>query len=160
MQIDEQIITKYFSEIYSHASMEDEVSYIDNALKKLEAANNNTRLLIEDIMESIARKHYYEVTVKELMDEFQCTRKTIERHFKKYIGLTPKNFIYILKFCKTFLEYVHDTKSLKDTVSLYSDNAHFNVVFQNITGYTPSKLFNAVNNHEIEVYQIEYYNLA
>jgi len=123
----------------------------------MEAANKNSRLFIEDIIDSITHKHYYEVTVKELMVEFQCTRKTIERHFKKYIGLTPKNFIYILKFCKTFLEYVQDTKSLKDRVSLYSDHAHFNVVFQNITGYTPSKLFNAVNNREIEVYQIEYY---
>ena len=152
--IDENITQKYFSKIYTHNSLDEELEYLDNSLQEMELANNNTHLLIEDIIASIINKHYLEVTVEELMTEFGYTRKTMERQFKKFIGLTPKNFIYILKFCKTFLKYVEQTKSLKDIKYRYSDNAHFNVVFQNITGHTPSELFNAVQNDKILIYQM------
>lgn len=154
LDMDEKIVSKYFSELYSHETMEEEIEYMNKSLQEMEAANNNERLLIEDIIDSIINKHYYEVTVEELMAEFKYTRKTMERQFKKFIGLTPKNFIYILKFCKTFLGYIEGTKSLKDIEYRYSDYAHFNVVFQNVTGYKPSELFNAVKSDEIKIYQM------
>ncbi len=156
LEISDEITEKYFDKIYSHKSIKDEINYLNSSLIQMEAANNNTHLVVEDIIDSIIHKHYLEVTVEELMKEFQYTRKTMERQFKKTIGFTPKNFIYILKFCKSFLEYVEKTKSLKDIEYLYSDNAHFNVVFQNITGYRPSELFSAVKNDKIKIYQISY----
>lgn len=154
LTMDDKVISKYFSELYSHKTIEKEIKYMNKTLQEMEASNNNKHIVIEDILDSITNKHYFEVTVEELMAEFKYTRKTMERQFKKFIGLTPKNFIYLMKFCKTFLGYVQDTKSLKDIAYHYSDNAHFNVVFQNITGYTPSELFNAVKSNELKIYQI------
>lgn len=157
LSISDKLIERYFLKLYTHNNIEDELSYLNNSLLEMETANNNGRLLVEDIIDSIIYKHHFEVTVEELMREFKSTRKTMERQFKKTVGLTPKNFIYILKFCKTFLQYVQDMKPLKDIEYLYSDNAHFNAVFHNITGYAPNEFYNAVHKGEIRVYQMNHY---
>ncbi|MEA3522955.1 MAG: AraC family transcriptional regulator [Campylobacterota bacterium] len=156
ISIENDIIDVYFSKLYTHDTLEEEIEYLNRSLKEMDIANNNIHLLVEGIVDSIINKHHFEVTVEELMLEFNYTRKTMERQFKKTIGLTPKNFIYVAKFCKTFLKYVEEAKKLKDIEYLYSDNAHFNVVFQNITGFSPSELFNDVVNHnDIQIYQMK-----
>ena len=114
-------------------------------------------ILVEKIIKSIELKHHCEITVEELMLEFNISRKTMERQFKKMLGYTPKNFIYLLKFCKTFLKYVKEMKTLKEIDYFYTDNSYFNVVFKKITGYTPRKLYKATKNNEIRIYQIQRY---
>jgi AraC-like DNA-binding protein len=156
LAIDEAIIQTYFDKLYTHSTIKDEIQYLNDSFEKMDANNKNSRLLVEDIIDSIVHKHHFEVTVEELTKEFNCSRRTMERQFKKMIGLTPKNFIYTLKFCKTFLEYVRDMKPLKTIEYLYSDSAHFNVVFQNITGHAPSELINAVNKGETQIYQMSH----
>ncbi|MEA2111675.1 MAG: helix-turn-helix domain-containing protein [Campylobacterota bacterium] len=152
----EDTIDAYFNRLYLHNTIDDEINYLNQSLIEMDAANNNTHLLIEDIMKSIVDNHHFDVTIVALMKEFKYTRKTMERQFKKCIGLTPKNFIYLAKFCKTFLKYVDEAKKLKDIQYRYSDNAHFNTVFQNITGFAPSELFkDVVENNDIQIYQMK-----
>lgn len=153
--IDDDINEKYFNDLYTYNEIPEMLNYLDNALITLSKFNNTGALLVEDIILSIEHNHNYEVTIEELMLEFNMTRKTMERQFKKMIGYTPKNFIYILKFLKAFLKYVEDLETFKEMEYLYTDNAHFNVVFKNITGYTPTQLFNAVKNNEIQIYQMK-----
>ena len=153
--IDDHINEKYFNDLYKYNEIPEMLNYLDNALISLAKFNNTGVLFVEDIILSIENNHNYEVTIEELMLEFNMTRKTMERQFKKMIGYTPKNFIYILKFLKAFLKYVEDLETFKEMEYLYTDNAHFNVVFKNITGYTPTQLFNAVKNNEIQIYQMK-----
>jgi len=156
MSLNDEIVKGYFSQLYKHEDILNEISYLDEALMQMNKANNNSRLLIEDVIDSIIHKHYFEVTIEELMLEFNYTRRTLERQFKKMIGLSPKNFIYILKFCKTFLKYIEETKTFNEIEYLYNDNAHFNVVFQKITGYSPSELLNdVVKTKKIQIYQMK-----
>ena len=153
--IDDHINEKYFSNLYEHDEIPCMLNYLEKALIDLKKFNNMGPFLVEDIILSIEEKHNCEVSVEELMMEFNITRKTMERQFKKIIGYTPKNFIYILKFLKSFLEYVEEMKTLKEIEYLYTDSAHFNVVFKNITGYTPTQLFNDVKNNKIQIYQMK-----
>ena len=153
--IDSEIQEKYFNDIYLQNDITEMIDYLDKSLINLKNDNSVEPLLIEQIIQSIVQNHSCEVTVEELAIEFHITRRTMERQFKKTVGYTPKNFIFILKFCKTFLKYMEEVKSLNDIEYLYTDNAHFNVVFKKITGYTPRQLFKIVQNNEIKIYQMQ-----
>ena len=153
--MEHDIVQKYFSNLYSHSNIKEEINYLNLSLNKMNISNNNTRIWIEDVLDRIVNHYNFEVNIEDLTSEFKCTRKMMERQFKKFIGLTPKTFIYVAKFCKTFLEYIKEGKTFKEIEYLYSDNAHLNVVFKNITGYSPREIFNeVVKDNNIQIYQI------
>jgi len=143
MSISVLIKEKYFSKLYSFTCIEEEIEYLDGMLLELYKSHNHKHLSIEDIIQKIEEYHF-EITVEELALECGYSRRTLERKFKKMIGLTPKTYIYISKFCKTILEYIEEGKSLREMEYLYSDNAHLNKVFQKSVGCVPSKMFSDV----------------
>ena len=153
MEIDDGLVETYFRELYKHETLEQELDYLNESLIKLDAYRANTRLCIEDLLEKMIDEHRYEVTVKDLVDDFGCSRSTMERQFKKYIGLTPKNFILVSKFTQTLLSYIEDNRTLKDLDYIYSDNSHMNRVFKNILGIVPSEIFQEVSAENLNIYQ-------
>lgn len=154
LEIDEKIVSKYFLELYSHEAIQDEIKYLDASLNELNLLQNNSNLCIEDVISKIAYDYHYEVSVEKLLEEFACSRSTMERQFKRMIGLTPKNFIFISKFSNTMLSYINDGHTFKELQYLYSDNSHMNVVFQKFLGISPSEIFKQVANEEVFIYQI------
>lgn len=158
LKIPKQIIMSYFNDIYTHDSIEDEMQYLDNALLALYDSKNNTRLPIEDVLDKIVNAYRYEITVESLVEEFDCSRSTMERCFKKNIGMTPKNYIYISKFCKTAMSYIEDECSFKDMEYLYSDNSHMNAVFKKFFGMSPSVILQEVKNKKIRIFQMHRLN--
>lgn len=157
VNIDENIIDIYFSNLYRHKSIEEELQYLNKTLLKLYKSHPNERLCIEDAIDKI-HSEYCDMQVKELIDIFGCSRSTIERGFKKVVGLSPKNYIMMSKFCKTLLAYIEDKKSFKDIQYLYSDNSHINSTFKKYLGITPKGIFAKVDAKELIVYQI--YNMS
>lgn len=154
--IQEHITQDYFSNLYTHESMHDEICYLNlNLLKLSTRYNSPQKLCIEDVIESIRYKHNFEVTVQELVEEFSCSRSTMERQFKKVIGLTPKSYIYISKLVHTLLEYVKENKSFHDTNYIYNNYSHINSVFQKIMGDSPSNILADVSKKNIKIYQLE-----
>lgn len=153
MEIESEIVETYFKELYKHETLQDELDFLNATLIKLEASRGNTRLCIEDLIDKMIYEHRYEVRVKDLVDDFGCSRSTMERQFKKYIGLTPKSFILISKFTQTLLSYIEDNRTLKDLDYMYSDNSHMNRVFKNILGIAPSEVFHAVADNNLRIYQ-------
>jgi AraC-like DNA-binding protein len=157
VDIDENIIDIYFSNLYRHKSIEEELQYLNKTLLKLYKSHPNERLCIEDAIDKI-HSEYCDMKVKELIDIFGCSRSTIERGFKKVVGLSPKNYIMMSKFCKTLLAYIEDKKSFKDIQYLYSDNSHINTTFKKYLGIAPKGIFAKVDTKELIVYQI--YNMS
>jgi AraC-like DNA-binding protein len=156
MPIDSNINEKYFNKLYEHNNIPDMINYLDKGLVDLKSYNKNTDfLLVEEVISSIKYKHNCEVSIEELILEFNISRKTLERQFKKIVGYTPKNYIFILKFYKSCLEYIQGKKTLKDIEYLYTDNSHFNVVFKNITGFTPRQLLKDIKNNNVQIYQMK-----
>jgi len=153
IEIDKDIVNKYFSKLYNHKSVTDELDYLNRSLAEMNNSQCNTRLCIEDVVEKITHD-YFDVKVKDLLSEFGCSRSTMERQFKKVVGLTPKKYILIAKFCKTFLEYVEDKRTFNEIQYIYSDNSHMNLLFQTILGISPSEIFAKVAKEELYVYQI------
>jgi len=154
-ELKQSIIETYFKDLYSHNSVEDELEYLNRSLTTLYESQNNTHIPIQDVIDKIIYSYNYEVTIESLLKEFNYSSSTLERSFKKFIGLTPKNFIFISKFCKTVLAYIEDDYNFNELEYLYSDCSYMNAVFKKFLGVSPSVLLNEVANNKIRIYQMQ-----
>ena len=153
-KMEKELIDKYFSKLYTNGTIEDEISYLNNSLLELERSQNNSHLPVEDVVNRIYDDYHLYISVEELLSEFGYSRSTLERHFKKVLGLTPKQFIFISKFCRTILEYIAEKRTLHEIQYLYSDNSHMNAVFKKFLGISPSEIFTQVIDGERNIYQL------
>ena len=82
-----------------------------------------------------------QIKIKELLDQLSLTERTLERSFKAYVGLSPKQFSKIIQF-QSSLNQLTDAKFEKLTEvgldSGFSDQSHFIRTFKSYTGQTPS----------------------
>lgn len=81
--------------------------------------------------------HYIEerqgiIDVKEMAEDFHYSVSTLERHFKKKIGLTPKSYGDILRFRHAMME--------EEPTVLYYDQSHFIRNCKKYTDKIPSDL--------------------
>ena len=155
--IDDEIVDRYFSELYKYDDIEKSIDYLNLSLTKmLENNHENIKSVnIENVIDSIINIHHYEVTIEELVNEFKCSRSTLEREFKKVVGVTPKAFIMNCKLCDTFIEYINTNKSLLDTKHIYHSYAHLNHLFKKIFGSAPQSYMEDILNNNLCVYQLE-----
>lgn len=153
LEIEEDITKKYFSKLYEHERIAEDIQYLNDSLFALYDSHKHKTLCLDGVLEKILELNF-EVNISDLAEEFGCTRRTLERQFKKVVGVSPRDYIFISKLCKTILEYIDEGKSLKDMEYVYIDNAHLNKVFQNVIGCVPSKLFNdVVIDKNTQIYQ-------
>jgi len=157
-EIEQHIVDTYFKDLYSHKTIEEELDYLNKSLTALHDSQNNVHMQIQDVIDKIIHSYNFEVTVESLVKEFDCSRSTMERDFKKFIGLTPKNFIFISKFCKTVLAYIDDNYSFDNLEYLYNDHSYMNAVFKKFLGVSPSVLLSEVTNNKIRIHQIKKLN--
>lgn len=88
------------------------------------------------------------ITVKELTDIFQISERQLERHFKKFIGLSPKFFSRIIRFNYIFKLMKEKDRTWTDVAfsSGFFDQSHFIKNFKEFTGEDPSSyLFDQQN---------------
>lgn len=154
-EIEQSLVESYFKDLYSHNSVEEELEYLNSSLSALDASHENTHAVIEDVIDKIVNSYRFEVTVESLIEEYECSRSTMERNFKKIVGLTPKNFIFISKFCKTVLAYIEDECTFNELEYLYSDNSYMNAVFKKFLGVSPSVMLAEVANNKIRIHQMQ-----
>ncbi len=81
-------------------------------------------------------------SVSELTSHFQVGYKRLERLFKTYTGLTPKQFCRIIRFNAT-LYYQRRVETLTDLAysAGYFDQMHFIKEVKNITDLSPSQFY-------------------
>lgn len=153
--IEEKFMEKYFSKVYTHQNIDEEIKYIENSLARINLHNNNKREYIEVVLDKIEESKY-EVPIEKLAREFGCSRRNLERGFKKFIGMSPKNYMQTSKFHQSFISYIAGNKSFKQMEFLYTDSSHFNIVSKRLTGKTPRQLYKAIKEKkELQLYGIE-----
>ena len=157
-ELEQKIVDTYFEDLYSHNTTQEELEYLDSSLAALYTSQNNVHMPIEDVIDKIINSYHFEVTIEILLKEFNCSRSTMERNFKKIIGLTPKNFIFISKFCKTVLAYIDEDYTFKELEYLYNDYSYMNAVFKKFLGVPPSVMLNDVTNNKIRIHQMQKLN--
>jgi AraC-like DNA-binding protein len=80
------------------------------------------------------------ISIKELRDQLSVNERTLEGHFLKEIGVTPKQFVKIIQFSSsmeqmTEADYVNLTDISYDRG--FADQSHFIRSFKRYAGKTP-----------------------
>lgn len=90
---------------------------------------------------SIIIEHKGQIAIKKVLDQLHITERTLERHFKAEIGLSPKQFAKIIQF-QCSLSQLNQTNYDKLVEvgydSGFTDQSHFIKSFKKYTGQTPS----------------------
>lgn len=113
------------------------------------SAKRNTLGSLPEIVHLINQRNGA-IAVKDLVDIFHTTERTLERIFLKAIGLSPKAFIRIARFNYVVRNVIDDRISLDDlmTNAGYYDQSHFIKDFVQFTRFNPSK-FSPDKNFEL-----------
>jgi AraC-like DNA-binding protein len=95
------------------------------------------------IIETV-NKHHGDVSIYELADRHCTTVRQLERNFKYHIGLSPKEFINIIryKFAQQLILTSHPKRTLSDIAFEcgYYDQAHLSNEIKKYTGVVPTNL--------------------
>lgn len=102
-------------------------------------------LKLEQLDSCIAAMHANpDVSLDELIDITQWSKKTIIHYFKKYLGRTPAHYKAVMKYRKALLQDSSNLTSLGMEVGYY-DQSHMIRGFRKFTGHTPSHLKKKTN---------------
>lgn len=116
----------------------DRIRIINEHLTKLSIQINPVEKAIESIFLSNGM-----LTVTSICEQCEITERQLERHFKKYIGLSPKFYARLIRFSYIF-QIAQETKLSWTEVGLESgfyDQPHFIKNFKAFTGEDPSRYF-------------------
>ena len=83
-----------------------------------------------------------QISLIELSDKLQLSKRTLERNFYKETGLLPKQFARIIQFQASLRQLrTKEYNKLSDIVysNGYADQSHFIHVFKSFTGLTPKE---------------------
>ena len=117
-----EIIAVYFNELLQNASI--------NPDYRIKLATN------------LILKANGAISIKEVRDRLYVTERTLERHFLKEIGVTPKQFAKIIQFSSS-MKQITETDYLNLTEigydSGFADQSHFIRTFKRYAGKTPKE---------------------
>lgn len=131
-------------------TMRERVEYLESfLLKKLLEKEYYDFKRINSIIQKIVSLGG-EISVDEMSREACLSNKQLERKFSKYVGMTPKQYLKIVRFQKSLKTKEMNPKLNLTTLAYdcgYYDQAHFIKDFKNITGMTPKSFFNLGDAH-------------
>jgi AraC-like DNA-binding protein len=116
----------------------DRIKVINDYLTKLSFQYNPVEKAIECIFSSNGM-----LPVASICEQCEITERQLERHFKKYIGLSPKFYARLIRFSYIF-QIAQEKKLSWTEVGLESgfyDQPHFIKNFKAFTGEDPSRYF-------------------
>jgi AraC-like DNA-binding protein len=151
-----------FSHFYAFSSLHEVtnnfVELSNGYIPKMNALSNNISFAFDSffynkliqpkrillpVIETV-KKHHGNVSVMELADRHCTTVRQLERNFKYHIGLSPKEFINIIryKFAQQLILTSHPKRSLADIAFEcgYYDQAHLSREIKKYTGVVPTNL--------------------
>lgn len=143
----------------SAPSLEEKFKIIDRFLEDCLAINNfNDDTTKFDLLLSYISDRKGLVGLNQLSDEFALPSRTIERYFNKYIGITPKEYIDVIRF-NFILDYLLKQDFVDWQEIIYSlgfyDQSHFIKSFKTVTGYTPNDFINDKGHHSMFLERFE-----
>ena len=107
----------------------------------------NSREVIDRIVKSAVEtitEYRGQLSVTELSNQANLTRKTLTRKFSSNVGLSPKQLSKIIRLQATLKQFLQDEKmKLTDLAyeNEYFDQAHFIKDFKEFTGITPKEFY-------------------
>ncbi|NLR91744.1 helix-turn-helix domain-containing protein [Flammeovirga agarivorans] len=141
LQIEYLDIKGYQKQLRASVSTSEQVEIISTLMREL---INKHNVVENDSVQkaiSIILRHQGQLKVKTLLNELSLTERTLERNFKSYVGLSPKQFAKIIQFQFSLNQLTAANYEKLTDVGLdsgFTDQSHFIRTFKNYTGQTPS----------------------
>jgi len=139
----EGVNTRHTIDLLNSAKTENELVDLlaEYFLELLENASHNPDYRIKLAINLILNSNGL-LSIKEIRDKLHVTERTLERHFLKEIGVTPKQFAKIIQFSSSMKQITDD-----DYVNLteigyesgFADQSHFIRSFKRFSGKTPKE---------------------
>lgn len=79
------------------------------------------------------------IRVNDLCSDIGCSRRYIHTKFEEYIGLSPKEFICLVRFYQIYKNINLAPSNPFEIGESYYDQSHFIKEFKKFTGYTPGE---------------------
>ena len=101
-------------------------------------------LKIDEIIKIIEEKEG-KITLPQVLDFAKISRRTLENHFNKIVGITPAKYIRKIKFTSIIRKYQNNEIDLDKMIKDFQfyDASHLNKEFRLFTGQTPKQFFGA-----------------
>lgn len=93
-------------------------------------------------------QHHDKVSVQNVAEHFFISRKTLERRFLQRVGVTPKQYMRMIRFRNAYTQLsLHNYHEMMDLVEEngYFDQMHMIKDFKQFIGATPSELLKSPN---------------
>lgn len=108
-------------------------------LERIKSKNTPLQSILSDIHSTNGQVNIYELSKRNF-----TTKRQLERNFKKYIGLSPKEYSNIIRF-QTALSLIKNTKQHQSLLNIafecgYYDHSHLSKEIKRFTGLSPSFL--------------------
>ncbi len=118
------------------------LAYIEEGMEKYKVSNHNVSLPknLKDILDYINKNFASIHTINEVSEKFYISISTLERHFKKYLSMTPKRYLEDKKLQNACL-LLRQNVSVTDACfeSGFDDYSHFITIFKKKFDVTPLK---------------------
>lgn len=130
-------------------TLEEKVKHIENfLLDRLSLKTNDAWNRISHTIGLINQSNGM-ITLDKLASEACLCRKQHERVFKEMVGLSPKQFLKVIRF--QYALYAHQHHSIESLTELayrcgYYDQSHMIHDFRELSGITPKQYFNVCTN--------------
>lgn len=145
-----------FDKLYDLTTIDEQIDYIEEgflALKAKASPVHESCVQIEKVIEYI-NNTLYKVNVSDVLREFDSSRTTLERDFKRIIGYTPKEFIQIMRFSSIVKDLMQNGYDFMKLEYDFFDQSHMNKAFKRFIDISPSKLQAYINDENIHIYQM------
>lgn len=83
-----------------------------------------------------------DVRIKNLAKEAKVSVKTIERRFLQYLGISPKQYCRLIRFCHIVKQVSRSGLFAAEYYDSFYDQNHFIKELKHFTGLTPGEYFN------------------
>lgn len=130
-------------EMQSVGSIENAILVLERFLiKKYLQCQTNSRIAIVENAIALMDTHPGALSIKELQYQTNTSRKTFERAFIQYLGITPKLYSDIMRYnyAKAMIDSTPEINIGEVSYRFgYYDNSHFAGEFKRFSNYTPGE---------------------
>lgn len=129
-------------QLWDTKNKESQIDIISRFLWSQIEKNNVSKDYIIDYCLKEFRNKQSKISIKELCQLLQISERTLERKFKRYVGLSPKFYSRICQFQTSLfqLKINHEIEAIDIAFeNEYSDQSHFIRSFKSFTGLTPNQ---------------------
>jgi AraC-like DNA-binding protein len=126
------------------------IEFVDAWLIEQMKAPKKPARNIDEAIQLIERRRG-NISLRELEEATFTTKRTLERHFLEQVGLHPKSFSRLVRFC-SMIEYLESNNNVKwqqlAEIFGYYDHSHLIHEFKTLTGGSPHHFFSAKASFE------------